>query len=190
MAFSQLLSSQEALLLVIDPQTKLLPVVFEPERVSRNIILLLRFAKIVGLPVVATTQYEKGIGPIVEPIRKELPQGPTIDKLEFGCFSNPKFVHHINHIKGERNSLILAGIESHICVMQTAMGAIEHGYNVHVAADAVSSRTEQNWKAGLKKMETAGVSITSTEMALFEILKRSDSPHFKTILPDLREPVR
>jgi len=88
-----------------------------------------------------------------------------------------------------RNTLILSGIESHICVTQTALGAMERGYNVHVASDAVSSRTEWNWKAGLDRMREAGATISSTEMIIFEILKRSDSAEFQEMLPDLRHSV-
>jgi nicotinamidase-related amidase len=88
-----------------------------------------------------------------------------------------------------RNALILSGIESHICVSQTALGALELGYNVHVASDAVSSRSEWNWKICLDRMRDAGAIISSTEMIIYEILKMSDSAAFKAILPDLRRPV-
>jgi len=85
--------------------------------------------------------------------------------------------------------LILSGIESHICVFQTALGALELGYKVHVASDAVSSRTEWNWKVGLDRMRGAGAVISSTEMMIYETLKKSDSAEFKAILPSLRRPV-
>jgi nicotinamidase-related amidase len=183
------LATENAVLLIIDPQEKLLPKVFEPERVAKNTILLLRFAKIVGLPVVTTTQYEKGIGPIVDSIRQELPEGPVFDKVTFGCFDDPLFRPRVEENGKTRKTLILTGIESHICVAQTALGALEHGFHVHVASDAVSSRTEWNWKTGLARMQQAGAIISSTEMVLFEIMKRSDAPAFKQILPDLKEPV-
>jgi len=185
------LQLENALLLVIDPQEKLLPKVFQPKRVIENTILLLRFARQVGLPMLVTTQYERGIGPIIEPIRKEMGEQPTWDKVEFGCLNNPQFAGHLENQRASgTKTLILCGIESHICVAQTAMGVIKGGYNVHVASDAISSRTEWNWKIGLERMKQAGAVISSTEMVIFEILKRSDSPHFRAILPDLKEPVQ
>jgi len=183
------LSQENAALLVIDPQEKLLPKVFQPQRVIDNTVLLIRFAGIVGLPVIVTTQYKKGIGPIVEDIRGELPESPILDKLEFGCFSNPEFQERLAKLDRSRNTLILSGIESHICVAQTALGALENGYHVHVASDAVSSRVEWNWKIGLDRMKGAGAVISSTEMIIFEVLKRSDTAAFKRILPDLKDPV-
>jgi nicotinamidase-related amidase len=83
--------------------------------------------------------------------------------------------------------LILSGIESHICVAQTALGALETGYNVHVASDATSSRTQWNWRIGLDRMKAAGAVISSTEMIVYEVLKRSDSAEFKAMLPCLRD---
>lgn len=182
-------SRENSVILIIDPQEKLLPKVFEPERVTNNCILLIKFARIIGLPLILTTQYEKGIGPVVEKITKEISGTSPIDKVEFGCFNNPEFVRHIEQMEKSRNTLILSGIESHICVTQTALGAMERGYNVHVASDAVSSRTEWNWKAGLDRMREAGATISSTEMIIFEILKRSDSAEFQEMLPDLRHSV-
>ena len=187
---SHRLAVETTILAVIDPQEKLLPKVYQPERVSQNTILLLRFAKAVGLPVIATTQYEKGIGPIVGPIQKELPEDPILDKVEFGCFDNAHFLRHLEGLGGKRNTLLLTGIESHICVAQTALGALEEGYQFQVASDAVSSRTEWNWKIGLQRMRQAGAIVSSTEMAIFEMLKRSDGPEFKAILPDLKNPIQ
>jgi nicotinamidase-related amidase len=183
------LSEKNAAVLIIDPQEKLLPKVFESRRVIANTVLLIRFARFVGLPLIVTTQYEKGIGPIVDGIKKELPDELFVDKVEFGCFNNAKFVEHMGKLDKSRNTLILSGIESHICVAQTALGAIEKGYNVHIASDAVSSRVEWNWKIGLDRMKEAGAVISSTEMIIFEVLRQSDSAEFKKILPDLKDPV-
>jgi len=183
------LSRKDAVFLVIDPQEKLLPKVFEPGRVTTNIVLLIKFARIARLPLVVTTQYQKGIGPIVEEIRKEIPEQNPLDKVEFGCFNNREFTEQIGQLEKSRKALIVSGIESHICVAQTALGALDRGYEVHVASDAVSSRTEWNWKIGLDRMRQAGAVISSTEMIIYEILKRSDLPEFKEMLPYLRRPV-
>jgi nicotinamidase-related amidase len=111
-----------------------------------------------------------------------------VDKLEFGCFNNDHFLEEIKDLGHTRNTVVLCGIESHICLTQTALGALEKGYNVHVASDATSSRTQWNWNIGLGRMRQAGAVISSTEMILYEIMKRSDSAEFKAILPYLRNP--
>jgi nicotinamidase-related amidase len=183
------LSTENAVVLIIDPQEKLLPKVFEPKRVTGNIVLLIRFARLAGIPVLLTTQYEKGIGPIVEEIRKEVPEVSVVDKVEFGCFHNRSFLDTLQQVGVGRDRLLVAGIESHICVTQTVLGALSQDYTVYVASDAVSSRTEWNWKIGLERMTSAGAVISSTEMFIYEVLKRSDTPWFKEILPDLRVPV-
>jgi nicotinamidase-related amidase len=183
------LSRENAVCLIIDLQDKLLPKVFQPGRVTDNSVLLIRFARMTGIPLMVTTQYAKGIGPVVEEVHKELGEGGPLDKVEFGCFNNQAFRKRMDQLDRARNTLILAGIESHICVFQTALGALERGYNVHVASDAVSSRTEWNWKTGLDRMREAGAVISTTEMVIYEILQRSDSPEFKAMLPSLRRPV-
>ena len=104
---SPLLSKENAIFLIIDPQEKLLPKVFEPARVTANIVLLIRFADIAGIPLVVTTQYEKGIGPIVEEIQREMPGQSCLDKVEFGCFNNPEFLKRIEDTGKSRNCLIL-----------------------------------------------------------------------------------
>lgn len=181
-----MLKADESVVLVIDPQEKLLPKVFEPERVTRHCLLLIRFARVMGIPLLATTQYKKGLGDLVEKIKSALFDFSPIDKVEFGCFNNQEFTERVAALGSSRNTLILCGIESHICVAQTALGALKKGYIVHVASDAVSSRTAWNWQVGLDRMRAAGAVISSTEMIMYEILERSDSAEFKAMLPHLR----
>jgi len=183
---SNLLSPETSILLVIDPQEKLLPRVFEPERVTANCILLIKLAQVTEIPLVVTTQYERGLGNIVEKIRGEFSGLTAVDKVEFGCFNNERFIERVKAFGQSRNTLVLSGIESHICVAQTALGALQRGYNVHVASDATSSRTQWNWKIGLDRMRAAGAVISSTEMVVYEVLKRSDTAEFKAMLPYLR----
>ncbi|MBW2566398.1 MAG: isochorismatase family protein, partial [Deltaproteobacteria bacterium] len=104
---SNLLSPETSVLLVIDPQEKLLPRVFEPERVAANCILLIKLAHVVKIPLVVTTQYEKGLGKIVEEIRVEFPELIPLDKVEFGCFNNDRFMDRIKAFGHSRNTLIL-----------------------------------------------------------------------------------
>lgn len=181
----QPLRVEQCALVVIDIQEKLLPPIFEKERLVRNSQLLIRLANILSLPVIATTQYSKGLGQTVPEIASLLPDVQPLDKLEFGCFGNSDFCSRISRLSG-RGTLLLCGMEAHICVLQTALGALNQGHIVHVAADAVSSRTKLNWKLGLQRMRDAGAVISSTEMMIYELLGRSGSPEFKEILKYLK----
>ena len=106
--------------------------------------------------------------------------------MEFGCFGSDEFCSAVRLLPGNRNTLLLCGIESHICVTQTALGALNAGYLVHVTSDAVSSRAEWNWKIGLRRMEAAGAVISSTEMMLYELMRASGTPVFKEMLQYLK----
>ena len=179
------LRPEECALAVIDIQEKLLPPIFEKERLVRNAQLLVRLAEILSLPIIVSTQYAKGLGPTVEEISSLLPEVKGVDKLEFGCFGNGEYCSTVAGL-ANRNTLLLCGMESHICVMQTALGALNQGLNVHVAADAVSSRTELNWKIGLNRMHAAGTVVSSTEMMIYELLGKSGTPAFKEMLKHLK----
>ncbi len=181
----QLLDPQECALVVIDIQEKLLPPIYENQRLVRNSQLLIRLANILQLPVLVTTQYLKGLGQVIPEIASLLPQVTTLDKLEFGCFGNGQFCSSVANLSA-RNNLLLCGMETHICVLQTALGALAQGHRVHVAADAVSSRTELNWQLGLQRMRDAGAVISSTEMMIYELLHKSGTPAFKEMLKHLK----
>jgi nicotinamidase-related amidase len=180
-----LLDPARAALVVIDLQEKLLPAVAERERVLRNGVLLLRLADILNLPVVITTQYRRGLGPTVPEVLEAAPGVEPVDKVSFGCFGSPQFLERLEGL-AERDQLLVAGIESHICVAQTVIGALGRGYAVHVASDAVGSRAEENRAVGLRRMERAGALLSSTEMAIYELLGRSDGAAFKKMLPLLK----
>jgi len=171
----QPLSAGQSALVVVDIQEKLLPPIHEKERLVRNSQLLLRLAEILKIPVVATTQYAKGLGQTV-----------PIDKLKFGCFASEPFCSALKALPGRRNTVLLCGMETHICVMQTALGALEQGYIVHVASDAVGSRSEWNWQIGLERMRSAGALISSTEMIIYELLGGSGTAEFKQMLQYLK----
>lgn len=170
-------------LLVIDLQERLLPAVAGHERVLANSLLLLRLAKVIDLPVVLTTQYKRGLGETVPAVR-ELAGVDALDKTSFGCFGDDALRQRLASL--QRDQLLVAGIESHICVTQSVLGALAQGYLVHVASDAVGSRTEANRQVGLARMERAGALVSSAEMALYELLGRSDGAAFKALLPHLK----
>jgi len=175
------LRPEECAVAVIDIQEKLLPPIWEKDRMVRNAQLLIRMAGVMNLPVLVSTQYAKGLGATIPEIASLLPNVNVIDKLEFGCFGNGDYCSVVSKL-ADRNTLLLCGMETHICVMQTALGALNQGINVHVAADAVSSRTELNWKLGLGRMQAAGAVISSTEMMLYELMGKSGTAVFKEML--------
>jgi len=177
----QPLNPQQCALVVIDIQEKLLPPIYEKERLVRNTQLLIRLAKILSVPVIVTTQYSKGLGPVVADISSLLPNTKPLDKLVFGCFGTGEFCSSVAALK-DCNTLLLCGMETHICVLQTALGALAQGHRVHVAADAVGSRSELNWKLGLERMRDAGAVISCTEMMIYELLGKSGTTAFKEML--------
>lgn len=180
------LEADRCTLLVIDIQERLLPPIFQKEQLLKNAQLLVRLASILKLPALVTTQYTKGLGNIVPEIAALLPEAQAIDKEMFSCFGSDVFCSLLKRVPGNRNTVLLCGMESHICVTQTALGALREGYIVHVASDAVSSRTEWNWKIGLERMRSAGAVISSAEMIVYELLRSSGAPAFKQMLPYLK----
>ncbi len=185
-AAHQSLDAGRCALLVIDIQEKLLPPIFQREELLRNAKLLICAAEVMKIPAIATTQHSRGLGNTVPEIASLLPQIEPIDKDQFSCFGSDMFCAALKRVPGNRNTLLLCGIESHICVMQTALAALREGYLVHVASDAVSSRTEWNWKIGLDRMRTAGIVISSTEMMIYELMQSSTSTAFKEMLSYLK----
>jgi nicotinamidase-related amidase len=183
---ARLLDRHSVALVVLDLQAKLVPAIFEPQRVVRNTQLLLRLARLLEIPTVLTCQYPKGLGNIIPEITQSAPGIEPIEKTSFGCFGEPDFLRRLKQRAPQANSLLVAGVECHICVMQTVLGALEAGYLVHVAADATSSRTRENWQFGLNRMERAGAVVSSTEMMVYELLVDSNTPEFKAILPFLK----
>src|SRR5215469_7256993 len=179
------LDASECALIVIDIQEKLLPPIFEKDRFLRNAQLLIRLAGILNLPIIATTQYARGLGDTVSQVKDLLPEG-AIDKQMFSCFGSDVFCSVLKRLPGRRNTVLLCGMESHICVMQTALGALREGYLVHVASDAISSRTKWNLRVGLERMRAAGAVISSTETIIYELLRSSGSDAFKLMLPHLK----
>jgi nicotinamidase-related amidase len=126
------------------------------------------------------------LGNTVPAIAEMLPNTQAIDKMMFSCFGSDAFCSMLKRLPGQRTTVLLCGMEAHICVMQTALGALREGYLVHVAADAVSSRTQLNWQIGLDRMRAAGTILSSTEMMLYELMRSSGGPAFKELLPYLK----
>jgi nicotinamidase-related amidase len=182
----QPLLPERCALIVVDIQEKLLPPIFEKERLVRNAQLLIRLAGVLKIPTLLSTQYSRGLGNTVPGIASLLPDTDPIEKSVFSCFGSDVFCSALKRLPGNRSIVILCGMESHICVAQTALAALREGYLVHVASDAVSSRTEWNWKIGLDRMRAAGAVISSTEMVIYEALGSAGTPAFRDMLKYLK----
>jgi nicotinamidase-related amidase len=180
------LEPERAALIVIDIQEKLLPPIFQKEQLVRNSQLLIRLAGTLKMPTLLTTQYSKGLGNTVPEVASLLTDTTPIEKQMFSCFGSEAFCSSLKRLPGNRNTVILCGMETHICVAQTALAALREGYLVHVASDAVSSRTEWNRNVGLERMRAAGAVISSTEMVIYEALRSSNTLEFKSMLQYLR----
>ncbi len=178
------LKAEDLFLMVIDPQEKLMAVIDEADRVTKNIALLLHLAKVFSLPVVPTTQYEKGLGPYVAPLKELIEEYQTYDKTEFSAFKNEAISSACKKLG--RKGVLLCGVETHICVYQTALSAKLLGYEPLVVADATSSRTKANMEYGLSRLRDLGVGIYSTEMVIYELLEKAGTPAFKALLPHLK----
>lgn len=175
-----ILSKENTALVVVDVQEKLLPYVADKEKVTENLQMLIRFAYIMGMPIMLTEHYPKGLGRTVPEIKEVLKEYRPIEKVIFSCFGSEEFKSKLKELGAKR--LMLSGIESHICIEQTALDALDAGYEVHVIADAISSRTPRNLEIGVEKTRQFGAVISSTEMAMYEIMERADTREFKEVL--------
>jgi nicotinamidase-related amidase len=170
------------ILAVIDVQERLLGAFPEEARgqVIRNTGILVESARILGLPILVSEQYPKGLGPTVAELRERLGTAfAPIEKIEFSCGRSPAFRAALETTA--RRDVLICGVESHVCVLQTAVHLIEDGYAVFVPADAVQSRRALDWERSLRLMEQAGATIGTTETFLFHLLQRAGTDEFRQI---------
>jgi nicotinamidase-related amidase len=177
---SQRLTRSATGLLVVDIQARLLPAIFEKERLVQNAVRLIKGAGVFGLPVFVTEQYPMGLGPTVPEVAAAVPGFAPVEKLAFSSCGAPGFSETLR-TRG-LTSLLLCGIEAHVCVCQTCLDLLAEGFSVFAVADAVASRTPENQRVGVERMRDAGAVIVSTEMALFELLGAAGTSEFKQIL--------
>jgi nicotinamidase-related amidase len=174
-----MLQPDQTALLVIDVQGKLATLMHEKEMLFLNLKRLIQGAQLLGLPILLTEQYPQGLGETSPEIKSLLPNLQPITKMSFSCCGASAFNDELSRLG--RKQLLVAGIESHICVYQTVADLLRSGYEVEVVADAVSSRTPENRELGLSRMKDLGATLTSTEMSLFELLRVAGTPVFKEI---------
>lgn len=181
-----LLDRARSILVIVDVQEKLLPAISGSGRLLGRLNLLLEAARTLGVPVLVTEQYPKGLGPTVEPLRRNLPAGTmTMEKTSFSCSAAPGFRDRL--AATGRDQVVIAGIEAHVCVMQTAIElAADPARPVFVVADAVSSRRPEDARSALDRMRAAGIAILPAESTVFEWLRDAAHPVFKALQPALK----
>ena len=165
--------------LIIDIQERLFPLIWEHENLARNTAILIGGLKVLGVPVFATEQYVKGLGPTVQPIAVALGELARIEKQAFSCCDEPFIMEKIA-VSGREN-IIIAGIESHVCILQTVIDLKHNGYHPVVMEDCISSRKENDKKIAVERMRQEGAIITTYESILFELLRYSGTEQFKAI---------
>jgi isochorismate hydrolase len=180
----RLAQRDDAFLLILDMQTPLLNVMNAPERLLANCKILIEGVRTLGIPIFATEQYPDRFGATTDDVRSRWGEVVPAGKMVFSGCRCAELMRQIEATG--RNTAIVCGVETHVCVNQTALDFMANGYTVHVPADAVDSRTDLNWRLGLEKMRDAGAVMTSTEMVLFELMEKAGTPEFKALLPLFR----
>jgi nicotinamidase-related amidase len=176
-----LITSKDSCLIVIDMQERLVPAMQAPARTIKNTRLLIRVATRLDVPVMLTEQYPQGLGRTVKEIASAGEDLPVYEKMHFSCMDEATFAEAF--AVNNRRQAVIAGMEAHICVMQTAAQLMGQGYQVFVVTDATSSRTLESEKACLDRLQAVGAGIVTTEMVVFEWLAKAGTTAFKELLP-------
>lgn len=176
-----LLEPASAVLIVIDVQEKLCAAMDSAVlgQLTRNIGILLESAKELAIPVIFTEQYVKGLGPTLGELKGRAAAAPCIEKMTFSCCGNESFIKQLK--QSGRTQVIVTGMETHVCVLQTVMEMLDEGFNVHIVKDAVMSRSGDNRQTAIEAMVQAGAIPTSTEAAVFQLLKIAGTDSFKKL---------
>ncbi len=174
-----MLNVLEAVLVMVDFQGKLAKIVDRSELVAPNALRLVKGCQALDVPILATVQVPEKLGPILEALEDPLINVELFSKSHFSALREPDFVLALNKIR--RRQVLLTGIEAHVCVLQTGLDLLDADYKVHVLSDGVFSRTAENHDLALKRLHDRGATISSVEMALFEMIRTSKHPAFRTI---------
>ena len=174
------LSEQDSVLVIVDMQERIIPKISDQQTIISNIVILIKSARILNIPIIITEQYPKGVGQTIHGIKDLIVPWQPIEKICFSCFGNNNFSKKLKELK--RDNLILCGIESHVCIMQTALDGLKANYSVFFVKDSISSRTKNNKETGFERMTQAGAIPVSTEMIVFELLREAGTDKFKQIV--------
>ncbi len=164
--------------LIIDFQERLFPVIFENDKIEKNTQILIEGLKALEIPIIVTEQYKKGLGETITPLSNLLQEATFVDKVTFSCCDESHFMEKID---SNRNFVIIAGVEAHICLLQTAIDLKGKGFQPVVISDCIGSRTAENKQVAITRLIQEGVLISSTESILFELCRAAGNDTFKTI---------
>jgi nicotinamidase-related amidase len=181
---SELLDRNRSALVLIDVQERLFPHVHEHDRMLARVDLLLTAAGLLGIPVLLTEQYPRGLGGTIEEIRKAIPKLQPLEKMDFSCARAEGFPERLASF--QKDQIILAGIETHICVAQTALDLSSRSERVFVVADATASRRPLDARIALQRLDRSGIVIVTAEAVVFEWLRRAGTEEFKVLQPKLK----
>jgi nicotinamidase-related amidase len=174
-----MLRIENSLLVIVDVQGKLTQLMYEKEKLIASLVRMVKGARILGIPILWNEQNPAGLGGTIPELTELLIDLQPMSKMTFSCCGNPAFIEELR--RSGRRQVLLVGIEAHICVYQTAAELLQQGYEVYLVSDAVSSRTIENKQVGMERVRSQGAVITSTEMALFELLRTADQSCFREI---------
>lgn len=176
-----LIKPEESCLIVIDMQERLVPAMQAPARTIRNAGVLIQAADRLDIPILMTEQYPKGLGPTVKQLNGLSGKAQVIEKIHFSCMQEQGFADAFRALG--RRQAVIAGMEAHICVLQTGVQLMDEGYEIFVVTDATSSRTLESEQACLDRLQSCGAGIVTTEMVVFEWLGQAGTDAFKELLP-------
>ena len=184
-----LVRPEECCLHIIDPQKSLMDQIYEADRVTRIIELMARSADALQIPIVSNTQYKKGLGPYVQPLQDLAAElaFPCRDKVEFSAYRNEETLSMVDGVAGDVSTVILVGVETHICIYQSAATLLERGITPWVVADGVSARSPESHTLGLARLTSMGAVVGPAEMIIYELIGKAGTPAFKAILPHIIE---
>lgn len=174
-----LINRDDAVLVIIDCQTKLMPAINNADELEKTICKMTKGASVLGLPVIVTQQYTKGLGPTVDSLNEILGDYEPVEKTTFSAMGAPEFAARIREC-GKKN-IIMTGVETHICVEQTTLELLGAGYNVYLIQDCVGSRKDNDKNIACNRMAAAGASITTYEAILYELMRDAKNENFKSI---------
>lgn len=183
-----ILNRKRSVVLLVDVQERLMPVMADGDQFVDECVRVLRAATALGVPILCTEQYPKGLGKTVPALAELIEESPSIEKMTFSCLGAPELVKQIDALA--RDQVVVIGIESHVCVMQTALDLLAAGQEVHVPYDAVTSRSRIGRAMAIERMRQAGVIVTCVESVLFEWLVEAGTAEFKTVTKLLKREVK
>lgn len=182
-----LLDSSRVCLHVVDVQTRLMAKMAERQTVIDSITLLVQSFGILDIPILGNSQYREKLGPYVAELEVLLQDIPCFDKISFDATKDPATIAYLQGLRPRLQTVVLVGVETHICVYQTALGLLQQGLSVWVVSDGVAARSKEDHRVALRRLQGLGVSVGSSEMLVYELLGRADTTAFKDILPYILE---